>query len=405
MPASVNFHLSKSKKFKSIIYSFKSVEQYQSNTYLMKLILANIIGEYSEKYKTKQSMTAIKDYLYGLNIVAHSKVVDKYEIFTVNCLFVDPKYSDINIDEYHNFIKEVMANIYFDEHIFNEIKLLTIDRVNRILENPTTLAYDKSLGYFEGDIFKKYRIIDIIEQLSTYSYEEFVSSFNSFIKECSFDLYVNGDIDIDKISELSAYLKIKQSITTDKTVPIKLNCINDICDEMAMSQSVIVMYFNTTYNKFHDDYIKWIVANAVFGKGPSSLLFGENREKYSLCYSVSAHEMIYEGVVRVVALIDADNYEQFKSLTLKQIERLKVGDVDSGDFDRSKNLLKQSLLSEDDQIQSNIDRRFNDYFFQNKLSIEEVLVKIDEVKIDDLKDIFNNYELCFTYLLKGVSDE
>lgn len=395
----------KTNKFKTISYVFKFIDHYNLEKRLTKMFCGQLFSEYSDKYPTKQLMTLAKDELFNPSISFDINKIAKCEDFTIMFTFLNPKFHEIDIEVFNNFCKEILFKSHFTENQFAEAKRNLLDKISRKLEKPIAKAFNDNIEYLNSYIdFNRYRF-DLREEISNFSYGQFLDSFKKIYDDVRTEVVVLGDVDENKSLDFIKSLNLHTKTLEIKIDNIKLDKIIDYEKNIANNQSVVIMNFASPYYYGHEDYHKWLLALAFFGKGPSSLLFKQIREKNSLCYSIGVGEYRYDGLFYCYALIDAGNYDKFIQLCLKQINCILNNEIDIEDFNRTKKMIIQNILSEDDILNNIIHRAFMNKILNSNLT-KEILIEIfEKIEFKDIQKIFRNVTASFNYHLKGVDNE
>ena len=151
--------------------------------------------------------------------------------------------------------------------------------------------------------------------------------------------------------------------------------------------------------------------NTILGGNMSSRLFQEIRENKGLAYSVysfiSSH--VDTGMCGVYAGVDPKNAKETIEIILNEILKLKKLPVDSTELRNAKEYTKGNLMLASESIDSQMVRLAqNEIHFGRYIPLQEVVNKIEEVKVDDIIDIastlFDHDQFAIT-LLGPVADK
>ncbi|MBU4259226.1 MAG: insulinase family protein [Proteobacteria bacterium] len=151
--------------------------------------------------------------------------------------------------------------------------------------------------------------------------------------------------------------------------------------------------------------------NTILGGNMSSRLFQEIRENRGLAYSVysfiSSH--VDTGMCGVYVGVDPKNAKETIEVILNEIFKLKKIAVDSTELQSAKEYTKGNLMLALESIDSQMVRLAqNEIHFGRHIPLQEVVNKIEEVKVDDIIDLastlFGDDQIAIT-LLGPVTDK
>ena len=151
--------------------------------------------------------------------------------------------------------------------------------------------------------------------------------------------------------------------------------------------------------------------NTILGGNMSSRLFQEIRENRGLAYSVysfiSPH--VDTGMFGVYGGVNSENGRETIDIILNEMLKVKEIPVDLTELQSAKEYTKGNLMLASESIDSQMVRLAqNEIHFGRHIPLQEVVDKIEEVKVDDIIDtastLFDNDRLAIT-LLGPVSDK
>jgi len=371
------------------------------------LLLSKLLGETTNKYKNKTEIAKAKDMLYGLECNTGFKVRSNIITFNINYSFINPKFVDVKIDDYIDFVKETLFNTVISEKALKESKRNAIAKLNRRLDKPQIFASERTISLIgeEFDSFNAYSMGKLfIDELEKIELKDVVKLYKYLLEKAQLDVYVCGDIKNDIFAKLDFNFANRENHTIKYR---KFKAINkgEITDKRNIKQSTLDIVYTSPFNKKHKDYYAFILGNIFLGSLPTSLLFEEVRERLGLCYSISIADYRNEGVVIVYTDIDSKNKDLVCKEVDKQIQRLINKDYKLAKLNMAKTLFINILDSSNDDIDSLIE------FYQDSLlhgltpSFSEYKSKIRSVSMDDIARVFKQYKPYCTYVLKGEDNE
>lgn len=403
----VNLKLFQTTKYKdlNIFVSFMNCFNKKERDSL--IVAKDIVGLVSKTYPTKKQMTKKKNLLYSANVDCSLNSIAYNDIAVFHYSFVDPDFvDDVSIEDYIDFIKETIFNNLFDDSNVNEEIRLLKSHILRKLDKPREYAKNqviKILGQYE-DRFNSSRI-DIIDRLDEINVDDINNAYKRMIDESLIDITIIGNISdelIDAIKNLNFKARKYELVNYEAINIPDLHLIEESRD---VNQSVLIVKYklNGFYYFKGKDYYTLVIATSLFGSLPCSLLFQEIREKLSLCYTISATNDKYEGIISVNTLISKRNIEE----TIKQIDiqvnRLANGDYPLEQLETCKTLVINSLIQTMDDSYS-IYSYYSKYLFNDE-PFEEAIDGLSKVTKEDICQLFKDYKHLLTYVLKGENEK
>lgn len=400
-----NVCLIKTNKYKSINLYLNFAKEYDLKSRLALHLLSRFIGEYSNSYKTKVSMTRAKDMLYGASVNAFVRVKENLVLLNVKYSFINPKFLiDVSTEDFVEYLKEVLDNVYFSEELLQEFKKNYKDGVSRSLDKPNAYASNRVVQIVskEDSNFASYDI-DHIDEIDDISLDDIKTTYENLKKDYSIDTYIVGDYDETLVEYIRGLKSDKHFLLNNEQLVIK--DLGTIVEEKDISQSVLNVVYDTPNNRLSEDFYAYTLGNILFGVVPTSLLFEEIREKLSLCYYVSVFDYKNEGLVNVFTSYDKKNTDKIVEEIDKQLKRLINKDYDFEKLESARALFIDSLRSTNDDTDSYIDFLYTHKLNGLNVSLDEYEEGLNKVTVDDISRVFKNYKHVLTYVLKGVKDE
>lgn len=400
-----NLYLMKTNKYKTISLGLYYAYPYDLKRRLSLTLLTFFIGDYSNTYNTKSKMLKVKDNLYGANIYSQCRTKANLLFYFVKINFINPKFlKDILIDDYLDFFKECLDNVYFSEDLLNEFKKNYKDVISRRLDNPSKLAINRVSQIITKEA-KEFEVYDTnhIDMIDSITLDDVKDVYKEIKEKFSVDVFLVGDYD-DKTYEFAKSFKSNNRYYLKNEV-LDIKDIGEIVEDKNVSQSMLSVVYKTPYTRVSKDFYSYMLGNCLLGMVPTSLLFEEVREKRSLCYYISVLDYKNEGLVKIFTAIDGKNKDTVIEQINIQINRLINKDYELERIDLARTLLIESIESTLDDFDSYVD-----YLYYNKLnkvdcSLSEYAEKLKLVTADDIANVFKDYKHVLTYMLNGVKHE
>jgi predicted Zn-dependent peptidase len=212
---------------------------------------------------------------------------------------------------------------------------------------------------------------------------------NTFRKE----IYVAGDVqklDIKDFDESTHY----QSLTKTEIESRTITQVN------ASNQSEIVQVYPVLIDPHHRLYYPYLTLLAILGQSPSSLLFQNIREKESLCYSIYASQLIYDGLFYIGSSVKVESEARVVSLIAQQFEEIKKGNYD---LPSTKQYLYNRIKGTKETTRGLLDLSFRNNRLQLNDNEATMLDKFSRVSETEILEVLNHIGKPFTFIYKGVS--
>lgn len=392
----------KDSKFKHIDVSFKFIKNFKKDEMLTDYILGEILGEYSKAYQTKSKMAKRKDELYGLNVYSYQDILCDYKVFNLTYHFLNPFFVDTKIQEYFDFIKETLTRPFFSSEILDEIIYNYDLKIARILDKPQRYATNQLVKIIGKDNHLSNKDLDNRYLIKDMTLDKVISGYKELMNNSSIYIYAIGDINEDSFIEYfkDLFNGVRPYINYQ---PKKITLTNqeDIIEDKNISQSYLKIVYETDYSNMNEDYYKWLVADAMLGAIPNSLLFREVREKRSLCYTISSGILKPEGLSIVSSAISFSTYKEIVDLTDKCIQMLIEKNYDYQELETTKKILINSLNANSDDARSTIDFIHSNEINNKNYSIKDITGIIARINIDDVSEVMQTYKRRLVYVLRG----
>ena len=143
-----------------------------------------------------------------------------------------------------------------------------------------------------------------------------------------------------------------------------------------------------------DDRYPYAVLDNILGGSMTSRLFQEVREKRGLAYSIYSTSAPFRnyGVSYVYAGTSKENLKQVIEIVVKQFCKIKKEGVTPEELERARESIKGTLvlgLESTSARMSWLTR--SEYYYKRAMTIEEIFKRVDQIKLDDIIRLANEY--------------
>ncbi len=187
------------------------------------------------------------------------------------------------------------------------------------------------------------------------------------------------------------------------TEPVETPAIN-ITGRNGLEQAHIILG-GKAYRQNHPKKYALHLLNSILGGSMSSRLFQKIRENEGLAYGIRSFVSPYSdgGYFGVYAGTGLRNVPRVIELILKELRKIKDGDVSKPELDNAKSKLKGGLMLSSESSNDRMMRlALQEYFLEEFISLDEVIERIEAVTMDEVletaRDIFVPEQLALNLL-------
>lgn len=410
----VTLYTRKTEQFKTVSFSVKWKTALTEQTAAARSVLANVLEDSNEKYRTQNELRKKLDDLYGTVLYTDVTKRGSNHIMTLNVECVNDEYlngSDV-LAETLELIRTVifepnLVDGKFDPAIVGREKRSVTERIRSQYDNKTSYAQKRMLDHLRPNSVVSTGADGTEEAVQAVDAEMLLETYRTMIEEDLIDIYVVGDIDeqtiIAKLSELLSFkgrAKRKQFAfkTDEHTETVE---VAHVSEQQEMQQGKLHLAFRTPVGFHHEDYMKMQVMNGVFGGFAHSKLFMNVREKESMAYYASSSYASHYGLLYVIAGIDAELTDKAVALIQAQLQALQNGEITDLEMNQTKALLNNSITSTFDSARGQIEV-FDQYKELDEHFNVDLLKKgWEAVTKEDVQQMAKTMHLEIVYLLSG----
>ncbi|MDD5796546.1 MAG: insulinase family protein, partial [Oscillospiraceae bacterium] len=224
------------------------------------------------------------------------------------------------------------------------------------------------------------------------------------LKTARFEIMYIGDTDSENAKGIFAeeFSKINREPVLLSDSPFKSdgNLKSEI-EEMELSQSKLVMGFETAVTANDENLPQMMLLSAILGGTPSSKLFTNVREKQSLCYYCISRHNRTKGYLIIESGVEGENLEKAKNAILTEVDQLYKGNISDFEIESAKLAMINSYKSITDTV-SGIESWYMTRICDNKIDTpSQMAEKIQAVTKEQLVNIAKNVKLDTIYMLKN----
>ncbi|MCF6464686.1 M16 family metallopeptidase [Clostridium sp. Cult2] len=291
-----------------------------------------------------------------------------------------------------NLLSDMFNNSIFDEKDIEKEKGVILEEIKMYLDSPEDLVYDLLNELMFEDTPLALPILGSYGTINNLDRESILKYFhNNYIPE-NMVISIVGNFD-DKDT-----LKILNNDFANGSMGYTNNSINNSLPNIKQKMGCQVKDIEQLnfcigmegVKRGSDDIYPLLVMNNVFGGSMSSRLFQNIREEKGLVYSVYSHPTSFQdiGAFTIYAGLGVNQIINVAQLINKNIKDLKINLITEDELIKSKEQLKGNyILGMEGTFSRMFDIGKSELLLGKILSPKEVLEKIDNVKMEDIKRI------------------
>ncbi|WP_166705015.1 EF-P 5-aminopentanol modification-associated protein YfmF [Bacillus albus] len=407
----LQLHLCNTDKFKTISIMLMIKAPLQEDLTTARALIPYILNGGSINYPNRKLLKQKLDEMYGATLSTDILKKGENQIIAFRMELPADKFLNVPnslLKSSLDLLHEVVYSPLLENGVFNSA---IVEQEKRSLKHRLASVYNEKMLYanirlieemFKGEPY----------QLSVFGREEEIASLNAasiyqvyeeLLQNACFDLFIVGTLNENEIKLMVQDVfseqhdtKLIKTISSDRKA---VNGVKIIQDKMDVKQGKLLLGYRTFSTIQDEDYEATRVANAIFGRFPSSKLFVNLREKESLAYFVLSQIESNKGILTTMAGIDFDNYERAIEIMRKQEYAMKEGDFTDAEVEQGKAMLINLFLEAYDTPLGIMDISIQavDSGLSNK--INDQIKRIRMVSKSDVIRAANKWELDTIYFL------
>lgn len=382
-------------------------------------VIPAVLKRGTKELKTQEEISKKLENMYGASFdcgiekIGDNHVI-KFYLESLNDNFV-PEDSKQNISrESIDLLLDIILNPLTENNKFkdeyveaekNNIRLLIESKIdnkdqyalNRCIEE---MYKDKPYGLY------KFGYTEDLEKINSQNLYDY---YNELINTSKIDIFVSGElkkediIDIVKNNENIEKLKEREAnyIVNNEQTEDKENAQEkEVEDKMDVAQGKLVIGLDVELTDYNSKFPVSLY-NVILGESATSKLFQNVREKASLAYSARSNYVRQKNNIYIRCGIEIENYDKALKIIKEQLEDMKNGEFTEEDLVNSKKYMISGIQAAQDEQDSEIT-----YYIGQELSgmlttFEEYETKINEVKLEDVKDVGSKVKINTIYFLRN----
>ncbi len=408
----IKLHILNTDKFKTNLVAVFLTTKLEKETVTPNALISAILRRGTNNLKTQEEISKKLEELYGASFDCG---IDKTGDNQVLKFYIQTINDDYIPQQEENMLKTSIENIFdivfnpltekegFKKEYVDQEKKNMKQRIEGRVDNKARYALDRCIEeMYKDKPYGLYKFGDV-NSLENIDENNLYKTYKKLIDECKIDIFISGNInneveDIIKENENIKKLKerdAKYNTTSEKPEDKK----GEVTEKMSVTQGKLVMGLDLNIQNEDEKYYT-LVYNNILGGSANSKIFQNVREKASLAYSAGSSYFKYKNNIFINCGIEISNYEKAVELIKAQIEDMKNNNFTNEELENAKNSIIATIKIIDDEQDTLIIYYFGQELSNNKITIEDYIKKIEEIKREDILNIANKVEITTIYFLR-----
>lgn len=294
----------------------------------------------------------------------------------------------------------------FDETIVAQERKNAIEKLDAFVNDKRSYAMERcAQETARGTDFALMRLgtregLEAITAKSLYEY------YLRIITSSVIDIYVCGEADAKALERVIGEYIGGRSFTDARLPKTEILVraggeVHKATEEMEVTQGKLSLGFLTNVRPTDPDYDALTVFNSVYGAGAHSKLFGNVREKLSLCYYASSLLERAKGIITVNSGIEFKNFQKAYDEILVQLEEIRNGNITDAELDAAKKALVNTYDSYYDDQRAMAMFALAEKINGTDKTIDDRIRAVKKVTADEVAAVAGKLRLDTVYFLKG----
>ena len=358
----------------------------------------------TEKYSTKSQIAIRLGQSYSFRYSVHLSGIGNQILLDQRFQYIQngvlPK--DFDSQNWIDIIDEFLYHTLIDQNSFDEAKFLLRERLSQLEDDPETYAMNLCLSLLSPTHTVSHSLYGSLDDLEQISFEDCVSLLQQ-IQQKPKKVFICGHADskvlayfsrINQLSDISRISNLYKESSKKVTRVFK-----------SRSQSILCLAYSTNIDIDSDDHMAEVLAVSVLGQCTNNLLFRTIREQYSLCYSIYASLIHFDGIMTIQVGTSREHIDRVLELIDEQIELLRNACFSADLLECAKKEWIDSIRIQKDDPFGLINQAFREEFLKDSLPDSQKIAMINKVSIDQISLAASKFRQCSVAIVEGTSNE
>lgn len=411
----IKLHTMNTDKFKTNLIAVFLTTKLNRENVTKNALISMILRRGSKNMPTQEEISKQLEEMYGasfdcgLDKTGDNQVL-KFYIEVINDNFLPQQGEDMLKMAIQKLIEIVfnpcVENESFKQEYLEQEKNNLKQKIEGKIDNKARYAMDRCVEeMYLDEPFGLYKF-GYVEDLEKINGKDLYSYYKELINSCKIDIFVSGNIEDETkniIEENENIKKLQERIPQYKIPKVEKKEIkkkeNVVMESMEVTQGKLILGLDVDIDKEELKY-HTLIYNSILGGTANSKMFQNVREKAHLAYVASSSYLRHKNNIFINCGIEIANYEKALELIKKQIEYMQKGEFTEEEIMNAKKGIIATIKTINDEQDTEISYYFGQELSQNKVSLDEYIKKVEEIKKDDVVNIAKKVSINTIYFLK-----
>lgn len=405
----INLHIIPDKKFKTVYISY-CFHRDLDEDYTYNALIPAVLKRGCKGYEDQKKIGAFLEEQYGALFDVGVQKRGERQILRFTMDLVNEAYTakDGLLAQSFYFLnriisKPLLENSAFREDYVSQEKENLKNKIQALINDKIQYSIERCIQEMCKDEKYSRFVLGSIEDLESLDSERLYKVYQDMIVSSPLDIFVVGDVDVEKVSFL-----IKNSLDLDraqtKVIPetiIKRVGVKqrEVVESMDVAQAKLNIGFRTNTSVRENEYFPLVVYASILGGGPHSKLFINVRERSSLAYYAFARLEKYKGLMLIGSGIDQKHYQKALDIIMEQVKDMEKANISDQEFTAAINAITTSLKGAKDEPEQLVSYYLGNAVTGANFTLDDFIEKIQQVKLEDVVEVSKRVKVDTVYLL------
>jgi len=290
---------------------------------------------------------------------------------------------------------DLLSNSTFENKHVSMEKKVVLEEIKDCLDTPSDLVHDIFSRATWKDDPLGYPILGSATNIRRIKRADLLKYFRSHYLTTNTIVSAAGNVKHSTlVRQVENQLKLRAGKSRKSALKSNPRCYSTrkVYQRQIMQVHAVLGWEIVRYN--HPDRYPLLMLNNILGGGMSSRLFQIIREKTGLAYSVFTFQDYYRdtGILGAYMGCDGSKVAQAVNLLLREVDKIKAGDISDAEFSATKLQLSGNLMLGLESSTNRMNRLArNELYLGRFISINETMKNLERVRKDDLVRVANVY--------------
>lgn len=297
---------------------------------------------------------------------------------------------DEHLDKGFAVLTEILQNPLFKPEDIESERKVILEEIAMYEDTPDEKIHDLFLNYlFEKHPLGK-SILGNSKTVKSLSRKDLLEYFKNYYTPSNIVLVASGSLKHQELMEKLQVHWFKNDCRKVEYCPLKVKTFPKIAINYKKTEQIHLCLGAETFNARHPERYTLAVFDTILGKGMSSRLFQEIREKRGLAYSIFSYSSLFNetGAQIIYAGTNKKNLQQVVDLILEQVYSLANDGPTEEELEKAKNQIKSQLVLSLESTSARMNRLGRTVMARQKiLSLNQIIQKVNEVTTEKVKNL------------------